>query len=67
MKEPGRKDSVDLFSLVKNDDIFYFPNEESLFTGYYHWYYENGTIAEEGHITNGRYHGKNMMNPVICS
>ncbi|HJX72146.1 MAG TPA: hypothetical protein VJ346_09345, partial [Bacteroidales bacterium] len=58
MIKPSRKDSVDLLTLVKKEDLFYLPNQESLFNGYYYWHYENGIIAEEGHIKNGKYHGK---------
>ena len=53
MKKHSRKDSVDIFTLIKRNGLYYHQDNITLFTGYYHWYYPSGIIAEEGHMIKG--------------
>ena len=53
MKKTRRRNSIDLLSLIKKDDLYYDPDNK-LYTGYYHWQYASGSIAEEGYMKNGQ-------------
>jgi len=53
MKKASAKGSTDLFTLVKQEGLFYNSDHVTLFSGKYHWNYPSGILAEEGYMSNG--------------
>lgn len=51
--KPGKKKSTDISKLIKDNGLFYHPDTMTLFSGYYHWCYPSGSVAEKGYMKDG--------------